>query len=274
MTTRGFDPVQVSRCEGPLILGMPHVGLGVPVEIGARLSAEGRLLRDADWRVDQLYEGLAPSATVVRATFHRYVIDANRDPSGASLYPGQNTTELVPRTNFDGVPIWEEGEEPDDDETTRRLDAFHGPYHAALTREIERVRARWGVAILYDCHSIRSRIPHLFDGVLPDLNIGTNNSATCAPELEDAVRRAAARSPFSYVVNGRFKGGWTTRRYGRPGEGVHAIQMELAQALYLESEAPPFVFDARRAEPLRAVLADIIAALEALAPGLRDGSGR
>lgn len=258
--------VDVKRGQGPIILGMPHTGTHVPADIAARLNSEGRFLRDTDWHVERLYDGLLPGATIVRATFHRYVIDANRDPSGASLYPGQNTTELVPLTNFDGDPIWNEA--PDEQETARRLLTFHKPYHDALASEIARVKASCGVAILYDCHSIRSRIPHLFDGVLPDLNIGTNGGTTCAPSVEGAVIDAAMKSNFTHVVNGRFKGGWTTRHYGRPKDSVHAIQMELAQSRYLVDETAPFAYDTGKAESLRVVLKSVLEGLEAAARSL------
>lgn len=263
------NPVVIRRGDGPVILGMPHTGTFVPDDIKARLNAEGRLLRDTDWHVDRLYDGLLASATIVRATIHRYVIDANRDPTGVSLYPGQNTTGLVPTTNFDGAPIWISGAEPDAADIAARTASYHKVYHQALSAEIARVKAQSGVAILYDCHSIRSHIPHLFDGALPDMNIGANDGATCAPALSEIVRSIAAASPYSHVVNGRFKGGWTTRHYGRPGEGVHAIQMELAQGTYLASEAPPFDYDAARAERLRGVLHEIIGGLEDAAPALR-----
>ncbi|ALN75390.1 MULTISPECIES: N-formylglutamate deformylase [unclassified Aureimonas] len=254
----------------PVVIAFPHTGTLVPPEIEAKLNAEGRLLRDTDWHIERLYDGLLPGATTVRATFHRYVIDANRDPSGASLYPGQNTTGLIPVIDFDGQPIWREGEEPDEAETARRLAAFHKPYHEALSTEIERVKALHGYAILYDCHSIRSHIPFLFEGRLPDLNIGTDEGRTCAPEIEQAAREiCAAADGFSSVLNGRFKGGWTTRHYGRPKEGVHAIQMELAQATHLETEAPPFRYDERRAERLRAVLSTLLHRIEALGATLK-----
>lgn len=264
-----ISPVEVKRGQGPVVLGMPHTGTHVPDDILARLNNEGRTLRDTDWHVDRLYDGLLPDATIVRATFHRYVIDANRDPFGASLYPGKNTTDLVPLTNFDGAPIWEIV--PDAAEIARRRATYHGAYHAVLAAEIARARARHGGVILYDCHSIRSRIPHLFDGVLPDLNIGTNDGATCAGVIEQTVRDAAATSGFTFVVNGRFKGGWTTRHYGWPETGVHAIQMELAQSLYLASEEPPFAYDEMRAENLCAVLKKILTSLEALAPSVAKG---
>ncbi len=259
------NAARVERGSGPVILAAPHAGLYMPADMLSMLNDEGRTLRDADWRIDELYDGLAPDATRVTATFHRYVIDANRDPSGASLYPGQNTTDLVPLTNFDGEPIMKA---PLADAEMARRRAYHASYHAALAAEIARVKAQHGVAILYDCHSIRSRVANLFDGVLPDLNIGTNNGATCAPAVEAAAARVAAASPFSHVVNGRFRGGWTTRHYGRPEEGVHAIQMELAQSLYLMREAPPFLYDKHRARRIRTTLKRILEAIAAEAPKL------
>jgi len=259
------DPVIVQQGTSPVILGFPHTGTFVPPEIEARLNDNGRLLADTDWHVDRLYDGLLADATTVRATFHRYVIDANRDPSGASLYPGQNTTGLVPETDFDGKAIWKDDEEPTEADFAERTKAFHAPYHAALAAEIERVRREHGIAILYDCHSIRSHIPFLFDGKLPDFNIGTNLGVTCAPEFEAAVESVVAHAPgYDHAVNGRFKGGWTTRHYGKPETGVHAIQMELAQSTHLKTEAPPFAFDEAKAEKLRSHLQDILERIERL----------
>jgi N-formylglutamate deformylase len=261
-------PVEVTRGDGPVVLGLPHTGTHLPPEISARLNARGRVLADTDWHIERLYAGLLPGATLVRATFHRYVIDANRPPDGDSLYPGQNTTGLVPLTDFDGAPIWDAP--PDAADIAARRAAFHAPYHVALAAELDRVRAAHGVAILYDCHSIRSRIPFLFDGVLPDFNIGTADGASCDPRVASVVQGIAARAEgFSHILNGRFKGGWTTRHYGRPAEGVHAIQMELAQSTHLETERPPFAYDPARAGRLRPVLAEILHALDALAPDLR-----
>ena len=260
-----MTPVSVTEGAGPLILGLPHAGTWVPPAIGAKLNAEGRKLADADWHIDTFYHGLAPDLTVVRANFHRYVIDANRDPSGATLYPGQNTTGLVPETDFDGRPIWDAPVTRAEIEDRRQR--FHAPYHAALTAQIERVRARHGVAILYDCHSIRSRIPHLFDGVLPDFNIGTNGGTTCATSIENAVLGRV--EGHSHVLNGRFKGGWTTRHYGRPEQGWHAIQMELAQSIYLQAEAPPWHPDPGKVARMRDVLAGILNDIIVLAPSLK-----
>ena len=256
----------VHESDGPLILAFPHVGTGLPGKVAARLNTEGRVLRDTDWHIERLFAGLIPGVTTVTATQSRYVIDLNRDPSGASLYPGQTTTGLIPETTFDNVPIWDVP--PGADDVAEWTDKVHRPYHAALAAQIARVRARHGVAVLYDCHSIRSRCPWLFDGVLPDLNIGTNGGTTCAPELEAAVCRVAAASGHSWVLNGRFKGGWTTRHYGQPQRGVHAIQMELAQITHLQTEEPPFALDATKADHLRQTLTHILATLADLAPRL------
>lgn len=261
---------EIHRGDSPVVLGMPHTGTEVPPEIFERLNANGRLLADTDWHIHTLYAGLLPGVTTVRATFHRYVIDANRDPEGKSLYPGQSTTGLVPETDFDGKPIWKDGAAPDAADIAARCAGFHAPYHAALAAEIARVKAIHGVAILYDCHSIRSNIPFLFDGKLPDFNIGTDNGRTCDPAVEKAVVDAAsAAAGYTSVLNGRFKGGWTTRHYGKPETGVHAIQMEMAQDTHLVAEAAPFAYDAAKATRLRVTLGEILHRLDALAPSLK-----
>lgn len=263
-----MTPVEVTEGDGPVILGLPHTGTFLPDDIRAHLNARGQVLADTDWHIHRLYDGLLPGATTVRATFHRYVIDANRGPDDASLYPGQNTTGLVPLTDFDGHPIWDIQPTPQD--IAERRARFHASYHAALAAQIARVKARHGVAIVYDCHSIRSVIPFLFDGTLPDFNIGTNNGATCDQRIESATVQICAASGRSHVLNGRFKGGWTTRHYGRPETGVHAIQMELAQATHLATETPPFALDDTKAAALRVPLAAILGRLADLAAEMRQ----
>ena len=233
----------------------------MPDEILAQLNDTGQKLLDTDWHVPTLYDGLMDDVTIVRANFSRYVIDANRDPKGKSLYPGHNTTELVPTNTFDNEPIWHSNPTPT--QIAYRLTAFHRPYHAALKAEIERIRAYNGFAVLYDCHSIRSEIPHLFDNKLPDFSIGDNNGTSCHASLTDAVQKACAKADqYNYVVNGRFRGGWTTRNYGQPVKGIHAIQMELAQRQYLENEVPPFNYDKNKADNLKVVLKDVLEAIQ------------
>lgn len=264
-----MNPVDVIRSDGPVVLGMPHTGTWLPDEVFSRLNVNGRLLADTDWHIDRLYDGLLPDATVVRAVFHRYVIDPNRDPKGASLYPGQNTTGLVPMSDFDGLDIW--NQPPDEREIDARIKQFHAPYHQALSAELFRVRERHGVAILYDCHSIRSTIPHLFEGRLSDFNIGTADSASCALAVADEVQKNCEKADgYTYILNGRFKCGWTTRRYGWPPNGIHAIQMELAQSTYLASESMPFDYDQEQAGRVRGHLRAILQALERLAPELAE----
>lgn len=260
--------VNVTQGAGPVVLGMPHGGTDVPADVWARLNMRGRELADTDWHIAMLYNGLRGDVTVVEARFHRYVIDANRSPEDLSLYPGQNTTGLVPLTDFDGMPIW--ANPPDASDIAARRAAFHAPYHMALAGELDRVRARHGVAVLLDCHSIRSRIPFLFEGVLPDLNIGSNSGVTCASAMQAAVMEICMEATgYSAILNGRFKGGWTTRHYGRPHEGLHAVQLEIAQSTYLDSERAPFAYAPTKAARLRATLARILATLTDLAPALK-----
>jgi len=264
-----MKPVKIIHGTGPIVLGMPHVGTFLPDEIHEHLNANGRKLADTDWHIERLFDGLLKGVSSVQATFHRYAIDANRDPMGESLYPGQNTTSLVPLSDFDGVDIWETM--PTSDGIEQRLRLFHAPYHAALKSELGRVRDLHGIAILFDCHSIRSQIPFLFEGILPDLNIGTNNGTTCAPCIERVIFDTAKNADgFSAVLNDRFKGGWTTRHYGQPTKGIHAIQLEIAQSTYLCAEAAPWDYDPVKADKLRAHLKSMLTSLVDLATTLGD----
>ncbi|MCH8467048.1 MAG: N-formylglutamate deformylase [Roseinatronobacter sp.] len=257
--------VSVTRGGSALVLAIPHAGIFLPDHVNAALNARGRMLADTDWHIDRLYDGLVQDVTVVAAKFHRYVIDANRDPVGDSLYPGQNTTALVPLTDFDGLDIW--NTRPDAPEIAARRAAWHAPYHSALAVELARVKALHGHVILFDCHSIRSHIPFLFEGRLPDLNIGTNRGQSCAPALQGCVEaHCAGALGYDHVLNGRFLGGWTTRHYGRPNDGVHAIQMELAQSTYMQ-ESPSWAYDESKAARLRAVLGPMLTDLAAWQPG-------
>ncbi|MFN7004373.1 MAG: N-formylglutamate deformylase [Roseinatronobacter sp.] len=268
VATIDLPAVKVTQGTSALVLAMPHGGTFLPDQVQSALNATGRGLADTDWHIAQLYESLVPAATRVAATFHRYLIDANRDPSGASLYPGQNTTGLVPLTDFDGADIWQNP--PDAAEIEARRVEWHAPYHAALAAELDRVQALHGHVVLFDCHSIRSEIPFLFDGRLPDFNIGTNRGTTCDPALEAiTLRHCAQAEGYSHVLNGRFLGGWTTRHYGQPAKGHHAIQMELAQSTYMH-ESPPWAWDAERATRMRNVLAPMLADLAAWTPERRD----
>lgn len=252
--------LHVQRSNAPLILAMPHGGTDIPDALLADFHSAWHARRDADWYIANLYAGLV-EATIISTDISRSVIDVNRDPTGKSLYPGQATTELCPMTDFDGAPLYARGG-PDQAEIARRRKTYFEPYHDALAAEIERLRKIHARVVVYDCHSIRSVVPRLFDGELPELNIGTNRGATCDPCLVKSV--ASAIATHSHVIDGRFRGGWTTRHYGRPDRGVHAIQMELAIRAYLrEPVAPspdnwPPDYDAAFAAPLRATLSRIL----------------
>jgi formiminoglutamase len=247
---------------------MPHTGTDLVPEIEAGLESPWLARKDADWWIHRLY-GFASDlgATVIRTTVSRTVIDANRDPSGASLYPGQATTELCPTTTFDGELLYRAGYAPDANEIARRRRVYFEPYHHALTTEVARLRAQHPKIVVYDCHSIRSRIPRLFAGDLPNFNIGTNSGASCSPVLTASIEALCAETDFEHVVNGRFKGGYTTRHHGRPAEGVHAVQMELACRGYMREPLGevtpanwPVDYDEKFAAPMRVVLERILTA--------------
>ena len=233
------DFLEIHRGTAPLVVSFPHTGTDFPPELKEAFVSPWLARKDADWWIDRLYAFAHElGATTVRTRLSRSVIDCNRDPSGASLYPGQATTGLYPRETFDGEPLYGENE-PDQAEVELRRTAYFDPYHAALSGEIERLRSSYAHIVLYDAHSIRSHIPRLFEGELPQFNIGTNNGETCAHDLEASVTTIVASSGHSHVLNGRFRGGWTTRHYGRPADGIHAIQMELAMRGYMEEPAQP-----------------------------------
>lgn len=252
------DWLTILRGDAPLIVSVPHAGTDIPGDVTG-LCSMADALHDTDHHIDRLYAFASElGATIVRTVISRTVIDVNRDPSGASLYPGQATTGLCPETTFAGVPLYLPADAPDSAEIARRRVRYFDPYHGALSAEILRLRGHHPRVVVYDAHSILSQVPRLFDGELPQFSIGTFSGASCDPALTAAV--SGACSSDSQVINGRFKGGWITRRYGDPGNGVHAIQMELAMRGYLdEASGWPPVWDAGRAAPVQTVLRQILA---------------
>src|ERR1700734_1555095 len=183
MTSERPDWLVVERRDAPLIVSIPHAGTDL-LGFDAAFVSPWLACKDADWRLDRLCDFVAPlGATVVRTRLSRSIIDVNRDPSGASLYPGQATTELVPTTMFDGQPLYRPSRAPDAAEIAERRHLYFDPYHATLASEIARLRERHKRVALFDAHSIRSVIPRLFDGALPMFNLGTNSGASCSPEL-------------------------------------------------------------------------------------------
>jgi formiminoglutamase len=269
------NSLHIERGDAPLIVSIPHAGQELLPEMERQVVSPWLARKDTDWYVERLYD-FAPElgATIVRTAMSRTVIDMNRDPSGQSLYPGQATTELCPTTTFDGEPLYRTGNGPNTPEIARRRRAFFEPYHAALQAEIARLHAHHSKIVLFEAHSIRSIIPRLFEGVLPDFNIGSNSGESCDTALTATVEAICDATGFSRVSNGRFKGGWTTRRYGKPDEGVHAIQLELACRCYMhepneehwasgtqyDRDNWPSPYDEEHAAPIREALYRILRA--------------
>jgi N-formylglutamate amidohydrolase len=261
----------LTRGDSPVIVNVPHAGRHVPDAIALRMTPVARTLPDTDWHVDELYR-FVPStgATLMIATHSRYVVDLNRDPSGASLYPDADNTELCPTTTFGYDAIYIDGEVPTETEIAARRVTFFDPYHAALAEAIAQVRERHGHVVLIDGHSIASEVPRFFAGRLPALNLGTSDGRSCDPSVQALATGIVSADRFSHVVNGRFKGGYITRYFGAPRERVHVLQLEMAQACYMD-EAKPAMFDASVAQPLVQVLERLVIALSEWRPGSRIG---
>ncbi|RWP72635.1 N-formylglutamate deformylase [Mesorhizobium sp.] len=255
----------VTQGTAPLLVSIPHTGIDL-AGLENRLVSPWLGRRDADWWIDKLYDfAESLGATVVHTAISRTVIDVNRDPSGASLYPGKATTGLCPTETFDGDPLYRAGEEPGPSEVDERREKYFVPYHAALQAEIDRLRALHQKVVLYDCHSIRSVLPRLFEGTLPVFNLGTNDGKSADPALQTMVGQILAETGETYVVNGRFKGGWITRNFGQPQNNVHTLQMELSNRGYMrEPEGKgtpdnwPVPYDPAFAAPIRATLKRIL----------------
>ncbi|MBU3740300.1 MAG: N-formylglutamate deformylase [Rhodoferax sp.] len=249
----------------PLLVSMPHVGTEIPPELRDAYVPRALEVEDTDWHLDRLYDFLGRmGASVLRPRLSRYVIDLNRPPDDAPMYPGASNTELCPTRFFNGEPLYLPGLQPGPQERLRRRETYWRPYHRALETELQRLRGLHGRVLLWDAHSIRSRIPWLFEGRLPDLNLGTAGGSSASPAIEQALLAACDPwSDISHVLNGRFKGGYITRHYGAPAGGVYAVQLEMAQSLYMNEE-PPFALDPERAQAIRPVLRALVrAALQA-----------
>ena len=246
----------------PLLISMPHCGTWLPPELRPRLTEAAQALPDTDWHVDRLYDFAAGlGAGVLRATHSRYVIDLNRPPDDRPLYPGASNTELVPTTLFDEGPVYRPGAAPDAAEIAERRARYWRPYHDRLAAELAALKERFGVVLLFDAHSIRSVVPRFFAGRLPDLNLGTGDGRSAAADLTASLVEVASEAEgYSAVLNGRFKGGYITRTYGRPAENIHAVQLELAQATYMD-EDPPYGFREDKAATIRPVLRRLLEAM-------------
>ena len=232
----------LERGTTPLLLSLPHVGTAIPADIAAALVPRALALEDTDWHLAEVYGfARALGASMLVPRFSRYVIDLNRPPENAPMYPGANNTELVPTRFFSGDSLYLEGRAPDEGEIERRREVYWRPYHDALAGELARLVAAHGHAVVWDGHSIQAELPWLFEGRLPDLNLGTAGGASCAPSLRAALLDVlAAQSSFSHVSDGRFKGGYITRRYGKPADRVHAVQLEMALATYMDETNAAF----------------------------------
>ena len=242
----------------PLFVSLPHNGTALPDEIAARLTPAAQRVPDTDWHVSRLYAfAHALGASMIVPKYSRYVVDLNRPSDDESLYPGQNTTGLCPSVQFSGEPIYLPEQEPSRDEIAQRVQRYWQPYHDALAGEIARIKAAHRRVVLWEGHSIRSVVPFLFDGRLPDFNLGTVNGASCSPGLQQRLTSVLeAQREYTFAVNGRFKGGYITRGYGDPANGIDAVQLEISQRIYSDEDS--FAYDEATAVRVQAVIRELL----------------
>lgn len=254
------DIFTLHRGTAPLLISLPHDGSELPPALHAKLTPDAGRLPDTDWHVSRLYDFARDlGASILTPRYSRYVIDLNRPPDDLSLYPGQNTTGLCPTTQFSGAPIYRDGQAPSPDEVQQRVERYWRPYHRAIEQELARLHAAHGKVLLWEGHSIRSVVPFLFDGRLPDFNLGTVGGTSCAAARQHAVEAVLrAQTDYSWVANGRFKGGYITRHYADPAAGIEAIQLELAQCNYMDEES--FEYDERVAGRTQALIRRLLEA--------------
>jgi N-formylglutamate deformylase len=248
----------------PLLISMPHVGTSIPEEIAQTMTIVARQKADTDWHLPQLYNMLKDlGASLIHAEYSRYVIDLNRPSDDMNLYPGQDTTGLCPVDTFLKQPLYEIGQAPDDAEVQRRVALYWQPYHQQLQAELRRLRQLHGAVVLWDAHSIASRVPRFFSGRLPDLNFGTADNKSCAPGLQSLLENTVLSATsmgannYSHVFNGRFKGGYITRQYGQPAQHCHAVQLEMSQCIYMD-ESLPFTYRADLAAQVQPLLKQLL----------------
>lgn len=261
----------LQRGTSPLLVSMPHIGTHLPEELRSAYVPRALAVEDTDWHLDTLYSSLAElGASVLSPKTSRYVIDLNRPPDDAPMYPGAANTELCPTHFFTGDALYRPGQAPGPEERLRRRALYWQPYHTALAAELQRIKGEHGYALLWDAHSIRSHLPWLFDGTLPGLNVGTANGASADAAIAHALMQAcAAQTGVSHVLNGRFKGGYITRHYGAPAAHVHAVQLEMCQHLYMQ-ECAPFAYDAAKAAQIQPLLSTMLQAALSACRSLYD----
>ncbi len=254
-----METFELTPGSTPLLISTPHNGTVIPESIARRMTEHARTVPDTDWHMDRLYDFAARlGAGVLNPRYSRYVVDLNRPPDNKPLYPGASNTELCPLTCFDEAPVYIPGEAPDKLEVKDRVERFWRPYHRQLKDELDRLKRTHGVAVLFEAHSIRSEVPRFFHGHLPDFNLGTADGSSCDAHLQNLLRGVLQSAKgYTFVVNGRFKGGYNTRNYGSPQSGIHAVQLEQAQRTYMD-ESYPFAYDETRAKRVKPYLVQIL----------------
>lgn len=225
------------KIKHPFILSFPHSGTYVPSIIAKRMKSNMLLdMDDTDWDLDKLYDfAFDLGIPVLKANYHRWVVDLNRDPSGVSLYnDGRKITGLVTEIDFLGEDIYRKGQKPDEAEIEERITMYFNPFHNQLAEIIEQVKTEFGLVFLWDAHSIRRHVPSIRPEPFPDMILGTHSGKSCPSELEQLIFDYFLEVGYQCQANTIFKGGYITRNYGNPANGTYTFQLEMSKDLYMK----------------------------------------
>ena len=271
-----FEIVEPAAWRAPIIFNSPHSGSVYPDEfLNASRIELGALRRSEDSFMDELIGGLSDRGfPVVRVNFPRSYVDVNREPYELDprMFSGRlpsfaNTRSMrvagglgtIPRVVGDGQEIYRERLTVDD--ALARIEALYKPYHRALRRLINKAHQAFGTVVVVDCHSMPSIGVSRDEPRRPDVVIGDRYGTSCAALLPDMVEEAMGRLGYSVGRNKPYAGGFITEHYGNPATGLHAIQLEINRALYMDERryepSPSFAKLAGEFE----ILADQIAAI-------------
>lgn len=262
-----MDIFDFTQGGSPLLVSMPHSGTFIPSEIKKNMTTEALKLPDTDWHIPQLYNFLQPmNVSIIQGNYSRYVVDLNRPNDNSSLYPGQDVPGICPQNTFHQQQIYQNNQLLDEQQIVQRIKQYWQPYHKKIDAELTRIKQHFGYALLWDAHSIKSRVPRFFSGQLPDLNLGTADNQSCSQKLSaQLLQQALQTQDYTSILNGRFKGGFITRHYGKPEKNIHAVQLELSQMTYMRQEFP-FAFDENKANRVRPVIKNLIETVLAFNP--------
>ncbi len=239
----------------PILVSVPHAGILFPKEVLEKMDPEKAAFpEDTDWFVDQLYGFCSEMGiTMIVANYSRCVVDLNRDPNNIPLYKdGRVITDVVSVTDFNGAPIYKDEYKPNETEIQNRLDHYFFPYHHKIEEILADLKKEFGVALLFDAHSIKKNVPGIQKDDFPQVILGDNDETSAHPELIQTAVESLSGKSFNFSHNFPFKGGFITRSFGKPEQNIHALQLEMTKTNYMNDSETEY--DLERAEKIQQIL--------------------